>query len=179
MEKGIRNTLPRPCRGCCSGLCHGDAGIGAGRQYARGSCQFSLAVPKRTGAPAKGGARVVRKNAPPYGALCAKPSSLKGSRYLARTGCTKYVPNHFAIWRTHEVVVRTPRRPTNCPSMLGCPSWAASSPRASCAWRTSPVLYLRAAEIVHSQSRCPRASVVPGHEPELEDDNAKSDNEGG
>ena len=110
MEKGIRNTLPRPCRGCCSGLCHGDAGIGAGRQYgrsrdndARGSCQFSLAVPKRTGAPAKGGARVVRKNAPPYGALCAKPSSLKGSRYLARTGCAKYVPNHFAIWRTHEV----------------------------------------------------------------------------
>ena len=103
IEKGIRNTLPRPCRGCCSGLCHGDAGIGAGRQYARGSCQFSLAVPKRTGAPAKGGARVVRKNAPPYGALCAKPSSLKGSRYLARTGCAKYVPNHFAIWRTHEV----------------------------------------------------------------------------
>jgi hypothetical protein len=45
----------------------------------------------------------VRKNAPPFGALCAKPSSLKGSRYLARTGCAKYVPNHFAIWRTHEV----------------------------------------------------------------------------
>src|SRR3546814_2937203 len=53
-------------------------------------------------------------------------------------------------------------------------SWVASWPPACCACANSPVLYLPRAEIVHSQSCPPGASVVPGQRPGMEDNDAQT-----